>query len=209
MGHLCRFEWTVSCLESRERVHSKPASTRCYTALVTCVGRSLLHLSPSPPPPPHPCCLSVSTFPVVVWDMASGCLGCQLLPAHTVTSSPATSAPHANATAGHYWAFVLSRLPVPAEAFHVVWTIWIGKLIVMVGEGIASSQQKNEPQLFIKIYLKSGLFSAFLPHKNMIQGYIKLKNCGKKLWFNFFACISEFVAIRIKILQKLSPAPMA
>ena len=68
-----------------------------------------LSLSSSTLPPSLPCCLSVSTFPVVVWDMASGRLGCQLLPAHTVTSSPATSAPHANAAAGHCWAFILSR----------------------------------------------------------------------------------------------------
>ncbi len=113
---------------AQRRVRSKPASTRCYTALATCLSipslSLLLSLSSSTPPPSHPCCLSVSTFPVVVWDMASGCLGCQLLPAHTVTSSPATSAPRANATAGHYWAFILSRLPVPGgESFHVVWTI--------------------------------------------------------------------------------------
>lgn len=111
----------VGCMLPREqtRAHSKPASTRCYTVLATCLSLSLFLSFPyfpslslsSTPPPSHPCRLSVSTFPVVVWDMASGCLGCQLLPAHTVTSSPATSAPCANATAGHYWAFILESTP--------------------------------------------------------------------------------------------------
>jgi len=58
--------------------------------------------------------------------MASGCLSRQLLPTHTVTSSPATSALCANATAGHYWAFIPSELLVPAEELvHVIWVYYI------------------------------------------------------------------------------------
>lgn len=78
------------------------------------------------------------------------------LPAHTVTSSPATSAPRANATAGHYWAFILSRLPVP-ESFHVVWTILDRK---------AYCYSRREHNLFLKKEPQQLIWQIFFTQMN-------------------------------------------
>lgn len=106
-------------LEQKES-HRKPASTRGYTQRLQ--PFSLFPVSPSSS--------NFSTFTSmlsVCQRFPSGGVrhGVRVpeLPAHAVTSSPATSAPRANATAGHHWAFTMSRLPLPGiEIFHAVQT---------------------------------------------------------------------------------------
>lgn len=109
-----------SSLHTPAVVSGKPVSTRCYAALTT----------------PLLCLLRFPFSSHTLTSLLSDCQrlpsvgvrhgvrvpGCQLLPAHTVTSSSAASASCANATVGHYCAFILSWLLMwVEEAFYVAW----------------------------------------------------------------------------------------